>query len=163
MNAAIPSGLKLSSESFIQLNPEFDIDDWDHEDISDREEMIINQLISKQQLSYEQIEDLLGIKSISPTIKSMMQKDIILIFEELKEKFKPKYEKKIRLAAQYTEGEEALEELFAVLDKKPKQIDVLLKYLQKVPVMELHQLNPKGIKKSQLVQAGISEVQRRSK
>lgn len=157
MNAAIPSGLKLSSESYIQLNPTFDINEYEGDEISDREEMIINHLINNQQLSYVQIEELLGIKSISATIKSLLQKDIILLFEELKEKFKPKYEKRIRLAPQYTYGEEALEELFQVLEKKPKQIDVLLKFLQIVPVMELQQLNPKGVQKAELTKSGISD------
>ncbi len=156
MNAAIPSGLKLSSESHIQLNPSFDINALD-DDITEREEMIINQLISQQQLSYERIEELLGIKNISPVIKQMMQKGIILLFEELKEKFKPKYEKRIRLVDSFTHGEDALEELFQLLDKKPKQVDVLLKYLQAIPVLELQELNPKGIKKSDLIQTGISE------
>ncbi len=155
LNAGIPSGFRLSSESYIQLNPNFDLDE--HEDLTEREEMVINQLISNQQLSYERLSELLGIKSIAPIIKSLLKKEAILLFEELKEKFKPKYVKRVRLNQYIATSEGALEEIVNDLDSKPKQQNVILKYLQKIPLQKLAEMNHEGVEKSLLLQEDISE------
>jgi primosomal protein N' (replication factor Y) len=43
MNAALPSGLKLSSESMVQLNPAFDPEETSHQ-FSEKEHMLLNHL-----------------------------------------------------------------------------------------------------------------------
>lgn len=43
------------------------------------------------------------------------------------------------------------------LEKKPKQLDILLAYLQSVPVFKNKELNSKGIPKKELLSRGLSE------
>src|SRR5690606_16103773 len=62
MSAALPTGLKLSSESKVQLNPYFDALTTEFP-LDDREKIILNALGSKGELTYEECEKLLGIKS----------------------------------------------------------------------------------------------------
>src|SRR5690554_4872173 len=50
MNAALPTGLKLSSESRIQLNPGFDLANPDFP-LDDREKIILDTLVNKGELS----------------------------------------------------------------------------------------------------------------
>ena len=97
LNAALPSGLKLSSQSSIQLNPDFDPDNSDYE-FSEKEELILNVLKHRSTLTYDEVMEVLQQKSIYPILKSLLTKDAILIFEKIKEKFKPKKITKIRLA-----------------------------------------------------------------
>ena len=127
LNVGMPSGLKLSSESKIQLNPEFDLA-ASYYDCSKNEQLILNVLERDQVITYGAAAQILQIKSYLNIIKSLIAKDAILIFEEVKEKYTPKKETYIKLAAHWLE-KEYLEELMLELEKKPKQLDVVLAYL----------------------------------
>lgn len=152
--AALPSGLKLSSESMVQLHPQFNGEDSPF-DFSEKERMIINHL-KTETLSYTQVAKLLGAKSIYSILKSLSSKSAILLFEQVKEKYRPKTEKHIRLQLPYVE-KKALEKLFDSLGTKPKQEAVMLKYLQLVPVFSNPDLNQPGIAKAKLVDETISD------
>lgn len=154
MNAALPSGLKLTSQSFIQINPEFDNKNYS---FTDKETILLESLTNTDKLSYEEISDVLGIKQIHPILKSLIQKDSILLFEQIKDKYQPKKVRKIRLKKYYFENRKNLEELFEALDKKVKQQEVLLKYLTVVPIEKGIELNKIGLEKSEIVKSGISE------
>jgi len=154
IQAALPSGLKLSSESMIQLRPGFVLEDCEF-DFSEKERLLLDRL-KADVLSYTEAAKLLDAKSIYHILKSLASKEAILLFEEVKEKFKPKTEKHIRLQSSFTD-KKLLEELFEKLATKPKQEAVVLKYLQVVPVFANPTLNEQGIGKAQLLQDDISE------
>lgn len=154
INAALPSGLKLSSESVIQLNPAFDPDTTEF-DFSEKERILLARLRSES-LGHSEVSKLLGAKSIYAILKSLTAKGAIIIFEQVKEKFKPKTEKHLRLAQAYT-PQAKLESLFETLASKPKQEAVLLKYLQEVPVFTHPELNQKGLLGAKLLDGEISE------
>ncbi len=154
MNAALPSGLKLSSESMVQLHPAFLLEDSAF-DFSEKERLLLNHLKSAS-MSYSAVATLLGVKSIYSILKSLSSKEAILLFEKVKDKFKPKTEKRIRLSADFV-LKKKLEPLFEMLAAKPKQEAVLLKYLQEVPVFHEPGLNEKGTPRAHLLTADISE------
>ncbi|MCI0751877.1 MAG: primosomal protein N' [Flammeovirgaceae bacterium] len=145
MNAALPSGLKLSSESFLQINPAFTFETTSFE-FSDREEIVLRRLVQGP-LSYSEVGKLLGIKNVYSIIKSLVGKETVLLLEEVKDKYKPKTEKKIRLTESFNNPEK-LQELFELLSSKPKQESVLLKYLQLVPVLQDVNSNESGVAKN---------------
>ena len=128
LNAAIPSGLKLSSESKVQLHPEWDLEDSGLE-YSDQEHLVIEALISQHALNYSDIADILQLKSIYGVLKSLIAKEVILLYEEVKDKYKPKKESRLELSEEYS-SDLALEKLFEGLASKPKQEAILLHYLQ---------------------------------
>jgi primosomal protein N' (replication factor Y) len=154
MNAALPAGLKLSSESMVQLHPAFD-EEHTNFDFSPKERMVINHLRSET-MTYSQVAKLLDVKSIYSILKSLSSKEAIILFEKVKEKYHPKTERRVRLQQAFLPKEE-LEALFEKLGSKPKQEGVLLKYLQEVPVFQHPELNNKGIPKSVLLDDSISE------
>ncbi len=155
LNVALPSGLKLSSESKIQLHPEFE-QELSEYDFSDQEQLILNVLGRDKVITYSEAARILQIKTYLKIIKSLIAKRAILIFEEVKEKYTPKKETYIRLAPHWLE-QGYLEELLNELEKKPKQSDVLLAYLKQVPVFHNESLNQKGIPKKLLLNEGVSE------
>ncbi|WP_245964519.1 replication restart helicase PriA [Rufibacter immobilis] len=149
INAALPSALKLSSESKIQLHPQFneETNEWP---LTSHEEKIIFGLRQKQHLTFTEVGQLLQLTSFHKIIKSLLLKEIIIIYEEIAEKYAPKVVKKVRLAPQFVTDEETLEELFNQLAAKPKQLDVLLKYVQLTPILHNLLLNHEGIEKNLL-------------
>ena len=153
MNAALPAGLKLSSESMVQIHPSFSLEDCTL-DFSEKEVMLLKRL-EQGTMTYTEIAKFLGVKFIFSIIKSLAGKEVIILYEEVKEKFKPKTEKRIRLTVQVNTPA-ALEDLFPTLAKKPKQEAVLLKYLQEVPVLHTPDANRNGIAKKTLLDSDLS-------
>jgi primosomal protein N' (replication factor Y) (superfamily II helicase) len=150
LNAALPSGLKLSSESKAQINPAFNLDESDL--LFSEKELILLRRLQNETLDYSQITKLLGVKNVYHLLKSLVSKEAIILFEEVREKYKPKKEKRIRLNPEYTSNE-SLEALFEALASKPKQEAILLKYLQSVPVLQNVTHNKNGITKKELLSA----------
>ena len=154
LNVALPSGLKLNSESKIQLNPRFDPDN--HNLIfSEREQQIVYVLERDKVITYSEAAQILQIKSYLKIIKSLIAKDVILIFEEVKEKYTPKKQMRLRLAKHWLK-EAYLKELMSELEKRPKQLDVLMAYLNLVPVYSNFDLNKEGVSKKELLARNIS-------
>ncbi|HLT74325.1 MAG TPA: primosomal protein N' [Ohtaekwangia sp.] len=154
LKAALPAGLKLSSESRVQIRPGFDPETSD-QILADKEIILLRHL-RHEPMDYTAISKLLGIKNVYNILKSLVKKDAIIIFEEIREKYKPKTEKRIRLAEEFV-TDVSLEALFKQLGARPKQEEVLLRYLQLVPVLTHPEENEKGCSKSELVEHdGIS-------
>lgn len=154
MNAALPGGLKLSSESRVQIHPAFNFDESDHA-FSEKEIILIKRLM-QESLDYSQIVSLLGVKHLYSILKSLVGKEAVILYEEVKEKFKPKTQKRIRLTEQYNSSS-ALESLFHELESKPKQETVLLRFLQEVPLLAHPEKNKAGLAKKTLLEGDISE------
>lgn len=152
INAAIPSGLKITSQSKIQLNPTFKKDESEYE-LSEKEERIIAALRGEDSLNYDEIARIAETKNISPLIKSLITKRAILVYEEVKEKYSPKVLRKIKLCAEFVHSKERLEELFKTLEKKPSQVNALLKYLQTVPILNNPEANEGGLEKNYFIKS----------
>lgn len=127
MNAALPSGLKLSSETKLTLNTELD---FKSETLSDNEYILMEALETRNVLSYHEAAQVLSLKNPQPVIKELLKKGLILLHEELREKYKPRMVYYVRLHENYS-GEQKLKEVFELLEKKAyKQLEVLLFYLK---------------------------------
>lgn len=152
MNIALPAGLKISSLSKIQYNPDF----GHPELLSETEISLIDFLKTQESLSYEEVGRLVETKDVNKAIKELVKKHAIIIFEEVKDKYKPKIVKKIRLKRVF-EGTEEILELIDNLEKSPKQQEVVLEYLSIVPIQELPIQNKLGVAKSLIRESGVSE------
>lgn len=155
MNASLPSGLKLNSESKIQLNPLYNQEENGYP-LDEREKIILDQLAEHDELTFEECGKLLNIKTPHPIIKSLVAKEMVLVFEQLKEKFIPKIENRIRLSNLFISDKSALENLFQQLASKPKQEEIVLKYLQQIAVYQNPTLNMEGLEKKSILESGIS-------
>ena len=149
---ALPAGLKISSQSKVQLNPSFD----DPELLNEKELIVQQTLQEKGALVYDEIAKIADVKSPYHIIKSMVGKGAILIYDELKDRYTPKVIRKIRLC-QTWESNEKLLELIKILEDKPKQIAILLHYLRFIPLLRQPELNQKGLERSSFSEAELSE------
>ncbi len=151
MNAALPAALKLSSESFVSLNPDIDPDDAE---VDDREWQLLSALEGND-LTMRDVGELLGLKQPQRVLKKLSEIGLIDLFEKVKDKYQPKKVKRIRIADSYLEVG-MLEGLMNELESKPKQQNVLLAYLRDVPVLDSVGSNERGILRSQLLAEDIS-------
>ena len=151
MNAALPSALKLASETRIILNKAFEID---RAALHDKEYLIVEALDIQPELTVSDIVKLLGQKTVMPILKLLFEKNIIHISEDISEKYKPRTRTFITLNPVYHQ-QESLKELFLILEKRaPKQADAVLAYIK----MARHQ---KAITKNELAEesgAGASSI-----
>ncbi|MFT6865834.1 MAG: primosomal protein N' (replication factor Y) [Cyclobacteriaceae bacterium] len=152
VNAALPSGLKISSESYISLNADIDLYELD---LTEKEQLILNNLQSAD-MTLDELATLLDIKSVHHHIKNLSGKNAIHLFEQVKDKYTPKMEIRIRLNPDLN-NENDIELLFQTLDKKPKQTDLLLTYLKKIHLLENPSANQKGISKKEFLEGEGSE------
>lgn len=130
MNAALPSGLKLSSTSHVQLNAEFNFEEIDHNYFSDKEHLLIDTLHAGTNLSFDDVAQLLKQKSAQGIINTLIKKRAVIVYEDVKDKYKPKLVSYIKLDERYA-NEKLLSETLDQLDKKAfKQSEALLYFLQ---------------------------------
>ncbi len=160
LKVAIPSGLKLSSESIVQLNPEIDTDEWHDAELNDHEHRLMDALSNNGTLSYQDISLLLGIKKVIPIIKSLASRRLLFVLEQIKDKYTPKKIKKIWLNKDYYETEDKLEELFHSLEKKQKQLEVLLLLLklQDNPVIPAQKIDKSTFNQHDLSKSALNTL-----
>lgn len=125
MNAALPSGLKLVSKTKIILNSDIEID---VDILSDKEYLLVEALGIKNILELSEVEGVLAIKSTYPIIKSLLEKNYILVAEQVSEKYKPKIEKYLRLPDGF--GEKQIHNAFDALERAPKQLEAFMIFMQ---------------------------------
>jgi primosomal protein N' (replication factor Y) len=151
MNAALPSALKLASETKIELNKEFE---YDKATLHDKEFLIVEALEIQPELTISDIAKLLSQKTVMPILKGLFEKNIINISEEVSDKYKPRKRTFLTLNPAY-QGQDSLKELFGILEKRaPKQADAVLAYIK----LARHQ---KIISKNELIEesgAGASSI-----
>jgi len=133
---AFPTGLLLESETMISRKPEVILND---SELSDDEFLIYEALHHQNSLKVQEIASILNKKNILPILQKLMDKDVIVLEEEIKENYKPKLVRYLKLHSKY-ETDGSLEELLAVL-KRDKQKEIVLAYFQisaseKKPVTE---------------------------
>ncbi len=130
MNAALPSGLKLSSTSHLQLNPEFNFEESSSTIFTEREHLILDALHVTPNMTFDDIASLLQLKSIQPIINNLIKKSAVLVYEDVKDKYKPKLQHFLRITDSYS-SEEKLNNLISQLEKKAfKQAEALIYFLQ---------------------------------
>jgi primosomal protein N' (replication factor Y) len=127
MNAALPSALKLASETKVMLNKDFE---YDKTTLNDKEYLITEALDIQPELTISDIAKLLGQKTVMPILKSLFEKNIVTISEEVSERYKPRKRTYLTLNPAY-HNQENLRELFSILEKRaPKQADAVLAFIK---------------------------------
>lgn len=125
MNAALPSGLKLSSESKIIRRDDVSID---YSQLTEREHLVMEALEMQPYLTMEDVSRILGIKTIQPLLRNLVNKGWILVEQEIRERYKPRHETYIALTED-ADNEERLKQIFDELVRAPKQLEALMYYV----------------------------------
>lgn len=122
--AALPSALKIESETFVTINPEYE----GEEPFTPNEQKIFACLSSEKAYKLSELEKLSGVANIIPPIKSLADKGAIYLRETLRDDYQSKKEIAVKLAKDFSE--KGLIEIIDALSRAPKQQRLLLDFLQ---------------------------------
>lgn len=124
--SAIPSALLLESETIILKNRETEVL---KSELSDDEFLVYEALEKQNSLKVQDISAILNKKTVLPVLQKLLAKEVIYLQEEVKENYKPKLIRFVRLHPKY-DNENGLKELLETLKNAHKQREVVLKYFQ---------------------------------
>lgn len=150
--AALPSGLKLESETTVTLNPDFEAD----APLKPTELSVLDALSAiPTKLTASDLARRTGLRNILPILSSLMAKGAIRVGEELRKGYTRKTETFVRIAPRWA-TDNALREAFRLLQHSPKQEQLLLRFL------DLSQaLNPtlsKELSKQELLEKSAQSI-----
>lgn len=153
MNASLPSNFKLASETKIVLHPDYSID---LKFLTDREQEIVLALEMREVLDLKEISELIGIKTIQPIIKQLIDKKAVLSLEELNDKFTPKTAVFIELTPDFLIEEQLNSYIQSIeqIKSKEKQLEALLSVLKNG---NYHNETLHPILRKDLVDNGVSQ------
>ncbi len=122
MRAALPSAFLLESETIILKNDKTTID----ESLLKDDEFLIHEALQHQSLlRIQEVMNIVSKKNVLPVIKRLIEKEVVIVQEEIYEQYKPKMVRYVRLHTDYS-NEEALRSLLDSMTRAPKQREVLM-------------------------------------
>lgn len=128
LSAALPSALKLNSETYLIRNPN---KDYTEEGWSDEAYMILEALSIQEKLALQDIVQIVQRKSVYPIIEEIITREFAFLEEEMREKYKPRTETFLSLHADYRD-QGTWPQLFDRTKRSEKQTRILLAYFQLV-------------------------------
>ncbi|RTY66684.1 primosomal protein N' [Flavobacterium sp. LS1P28] len=123
---AMPSALLLESETLISQKTNLFVDT---NLLSDDEFLVYEALQQQNSLKIQDIIAILNKKNIFPVIQKLVDKNILVLQEEIQESYKPKLVRYVRLHPKY-ESNQGLSELLETLKNANKQKEIVMHYFQ---------------------------------
>jgi primosomal protein N' (replication factor Y) len=124
--AAVPSGLKVESETFISPNPDFEEDTPGS--LSDREKVILDFTNQRGKVQITELTNATGFKNVESIVSRLLDKEAVHVAERVMDNYRPKTETCVRLTIE-RDDEQALHALFDKVHRAKKQEQLLLAYL----------------------------------
>jgi len=123
---AVPSALLLESETSILQKQDIFVDETQ---LSDDEFLIYQALQQQSSLKVQDIMSILNKKNIFPILQKLIDKNILVLQEEMLESYKPKLVRYVRLNSKF-DSNEGLGALLETLKSANKQKEIVLTYFQ---------------------------------
>lgn len=125
--AALPSGLKLESETSLSVNSDYE--ESAEEPLSEREAVLMQVLSEQGRLTVHELEKLTGLRNTLPVLRRLVEREAIFVSERIRANYKPKTEVCIRLSFE-PGNQEALRNAFELVKRSKQQETLLLSYLE---------------------------------
>ena len=152
LKAALPSGLKLESETRINYNNEYT--EQNNEKLTPREQLLLEVIRDKQSLSISELNNSVLKKNSIAVVKDLLTKGAVSVEEEMKESYRLKTESVIE-PTEKLRSEKMINLALDALKKVPMQQKLLISFL------ELSGISNRGVqivvtKKELLHSSGVS-------
>lgn len=126
MAAALPSAFRLESETRVLFNPAYD---KDFTLLDEKEFLVAEALELNEELTLHEISKITGRKNVIPLVKTMIDKGVLMLREELEKRFKPKQNAFVSLHD--GADDEFLQSAFDKLERRaPKQLHLLMCFMK---------------------------------
>jgi primosomal protein N' (replication factor Y) len=159
MSAAIPSAFLLQSETWVALVP-----NAINIQLTDDQYLILEALEQASRLKIEDIQKIINKKNVFSVLNPLMKAKILTTSQSLKEKFKPKLERCVRISEPYS-GHNALTKIEQELKRARKLSAIVLGYFSlasqksQITVSDLKiQTNASASQVKTLIDKGIFEA-----
>ena len=124
--AALPSGLKLESETSLTINADFEEEADDR--LTEREAVLMQALSAQGRLTVHELEKATGLRNTLPVLRRLVEREAIFVSERLRANYKPKTEVCVRLT--FGQGDnDALRNAFDMVRRAKQQETLLLSFL----------------------------------
>lgn len=121
--AALPSGLKVESETHLSLNPDFDSETFG--ECTDTELAVVTLLKNEKSLTAANIEKQLGKKRLADVLSRMLEKEMLVVTEKVVERYRVVKRPYVRVTI--PRGDKgAVEAAFVALKRSPRQENALV-------------------------------------
>ncbi len=124
--AAVPSGLKVESETQISINPDFE--EETPGELNDRERVILDFTNQRGKVQITELTNATGFKNVEGIVSRLLDKGAVHVAERVMDNYRPKTETCVRLTIERTD-EQALHGFFDRVSRAKKQEQLLLAYL----------------------------------
>jgi len=125
MAAALPTHLKLSSETILLYNEEYG---EDFSALDDEEYLLAEALLIKKELKISEVQQVANVVHVYPLIKRLIEKKVCFTWESLMDKYKGKTENFVLLNPELS-SDEKLGKMMDDFGRAPKQLELLLSFL----------------------------------
>lgn len=126
MHAALPAQLRLSSETHLLRRTEYG-DDFSALDAE--EYLLAEALLLRDEITLADARKILNKKTVMPVVQRLIEKGVLLLREELRERYQPKKVYAVRLAEPYRSQPDLLAPVLGALSRYEKQQELVLAYL----------------------------------
>lgn len=154
--AALPSGLKLESETKLAINCDYSA--TEHSGLTEKEQSIITYLLGCKSAALTDIESNCNLKGALSVVRGLVDRDIVTISEELSRKYRPKTENFIKLTCDLKDND-SMRQLFEQLKGAKKQVTLLIAYIDIASRVRNEQGDMGGVlRKVLLEKSGVSSA-----
>ena len=129
--AAIPAGLKIESETHVEINPDFEMTEEATASLTERDTAILQLLDHEGSMTPGAIEGHLKTRGVASAINTLIERGILIIAEKLNERYRPKKIQMVRGAFSPAGADEA----FRKVAGAKKQEALLLAYIELSGIM----------------------------
>lgn len=124
--AALPSGLKLESETALTINSDYEEEAGNR--LTEREAVLMQALSTQGRLTVHELEKMTGLRNTLPVLRRLVEREAVFVSEHLRANYKPKTEVCVRLT--FEQGNrDALHKAFDLVGRAKQQEILLLSFL----------------------------------
>lgn len=147
--AAVPTGLKPESETFVSLNADYEADDNRPFKFTDHQALLLMVLQEHKRMTLSELESECSIRNVAKALMPMLDSGIVEISEHLSERYRPKKIQTVDFTFN-REDSDRLHECFDLVKRSKQQEKLLLAYLDLSDWLNVKE-NLKRVTKSRLL------------
>lgn len=153
--AAVPSGLKVESETFVSADPDFE--ETEPGELKERERIILDLISSRDRVQLSEVGRATGFKNVEAIVSRLIEKGAVFVAERMVSNYRPKTETYVALTISHDDST-GLHRYFDLVGRSKKQEALLLAYLDMSHWLQKSKTPVEVSKKNLLERADVSQA-----
>lgn len=153
--AAVPTGLKLESETMVSANNEYE--EVEPGELTQRERIILDFVASRDKVQLAELSQATGFNHVEATVGKLIEKGAVHVAERIVDNYRPKTETCVTLTIDQTDSD-GLHRLFDLTSNSKRQEALLLAFLDMSHWLQRSQRPAEVTKKMLLERADVSQA-----